>query len=313
MIETYKMVKDYGENRALNGLSMKIEKGELFGLIGPSGAGKTTAMRILATLILPSGGTARIGGLNVSVNKKRIRRIIGYMPDMLPVFDDLTVSEFLYFYALNYGLRGKKCSFAVSRVMTLTGMNGFKRRPTSKLSRGMRQKLALARALVHSPETLILDEPASGLDPQSRIELKGLLKHLSAEGVTVLYSSHILSEVAGISDRIGIIDHGRLVASGSMEKLLESAGTRKTINLRVKGDFSKAAAVLNEAGTLGGISLDEEVLKIRPLGRNYEISTIPSVLNKAGITVESIYETRAGLEDLFLAFTADEAALAVRE
>src|SRR4029079_9860756 len=210
MIETRDLTKKYDELFAVKSLSIKLDKGDLFGFIGPNGAGKTTTMRILATLLNPTWGEAYVGGHSIYTQPKEIRRMIGYMPDFFGVYDDMKVIEYLDFFAAAYRIRGPKRRQICEEVLELGALGYQTAALVTSLSRGMTQRLGLARVLLHDPQVLLLDEPASGLDPRARIEMKELLNTLRGMGKTILISSHILPELAEICNKIGIIERGKL-------------------------------------------------------------------------------------------------------
>src|SRR5713101_100461 len=220
MIETRDLTKKYGELFAVKSLDLKLEPGDVFGFIGPNGAGKTTAMKILATLLNPTWGEAYICGYSIYTRPKEIRRLIGFMPDFFGVYDDMKVSEYLEFFAAAYRIKGparrKKCD----AVLDLVDL-GYKREAlVTSLSRGMTQRLGLARVLLHDPQVLLLDEPASGLDPRARIEMRGLLKELRTMCKTIMVSSHILPELADICNKIGIIEQGELLVNSDVAEVM---------------------------------------------------------------------------------------------
>ena len=216
MIETRDLTKMYGELYALNRLTLKLERGDVYGFIGPNGAGKTTTMRILATLLNPTWGEASVCGYSIYNNAKEIRRLMGYMPDFFGVYDDMKVIEYLEFFAAAYRIKGPERRRKCDQVLELVDL-GYKRDAlVTSLSRGMTQRLGLARVLLHEPQVLLLDEPASGLDPRARIEMRELLKELRNMGKTILVSSHILPELADICNKIGIIERGQLLFDGDV-------------------------------------------------------------------------------------------------
>src|SRR5215217_2510998 len=221
MIETRDLTKMYGDLYALNRLTLKLEKGDVYGFIGPNGAGKTTTMRILATLLTPTFGEANVCGYSIYKNAQDIRRSIGYMPDFFGVYDDMKVIEYLEFFAAAYRIRGPKRRQVCDEVLELVEL-GYKREAlVTSLSRGMTQRLGLARVLLHDPQVLLLDEPASGLDPRARIEIRTLLKRLGTMGKTIMVSSHILPELADICNKVGIIERGELVFNDTVDALLK--------------------------------------------------------------------------------------------
>src|SRR5206468_3084341 len=220
MIETRDLTKMYGDLYALDRLTLKLERGDVYGFIGPNGAGKTTTMRILATLLNPSWGEAAVCGYSIYNGAKDIRRLMGYMPDFFGVYDDMKVIEYLEFFAAAYRIKGPERRKKCDQVLELVDL-GYKRDAlVTSLSRGMTQRLGLARVLLHEPQVLLLDEPASGLDPRARIEMRGLLKELRNMGKTILVSSHILPELADICNKIGIIERGKLLFDGDVQSAI---------------------------------------------------------------------------------------------
>ena len=233
MIDIKKLTKTFGNLVAVGDLDLHIEVGDIFGFIGPNGAGKTTTMRILVTLLEPTHGSAFIDGLDVTRKGKEVRRRVGYMPDFMGVYDDLKVFEYLEFFAAAFGIEYSKRQGIVDGVLELTDLVSKRSAPVDSLSRGMQQRLGLARVLIHDPKVLILDEPASGLDPRARIEMRELLRELKRMGKTIMISSHILSELEEICDRVGIIEHGQLVFSGTMEEIQPRLGIQSKVRVKV--------------------------------------------------------------------------------
>ncbi len=244
MIETQKLCKNFGNLVAVDNLDLHIEAGDIFGFIGPNGAGKTTTMRILVTLLEPTKGAAFIDGLNVQKQGKDVRRRVGYMPDFMGVYDDLKVFEYLEFFAAAFGIDYRNRESIVDGVLELTDLVSKRDAPVDSLSRGMQQRLGLARVLIHDPKVLILDEPASGLDPRARIEIRELLRELKRMGKTIMISSHILSELEEICDRIGIIERGQFVFSGTLEEIRPRLGIQSKMRVKIIGDESKAIELL---------------------------------------------------------------------
>ena len=234
MIECKGLTKDYGGTLALRGLDLKLEAGDAFGFIGPNGAGKTTTIRILATLQEPSSGDAWVCGHSVMEEPSQVRRVLGYMPDQFGLYDGLRCWEYLEFFAAAYEVEEKRWPHLISEVLELTDLRGKREAFVETLSTGMRQRLCLAKTLLHDPQVLLLDEPASGLDPRARIELKLLLKELSKMGKTLLVSSHILPELADFCTKVGILEQGRMLACGPVNSILEQlAGPRYRLKIRL--------------------------------------------------------------------------------
>jgi len=244
MIKTKNLSKNYGQLAALSDLNLEIPSGEIFGFIGPNGAGKTTTMRILATLLEPTYGQAFINDLDVTRHGKKVRRQVGYMPDFMGVYDDLKVFEYLEFFAAAFNIQRSKRKTIVQDILELTDLQTKANFAVDSLSRGMQQRLGLARVLIHDPGILILDEPASGLDPRARIEIRELLRELKRMGKTVMISSHILSELEEICDRVGIIEQGKLVFNGSLEEIRQRMGLHSKVRVRVPMDQQQLALEL---------------------------------------------------------------------
>src|SRR5687767_13459128 len=246
MIETRDLTKMYGDLYALDRLTLRLDKGDVYGFIGPNGAGKTTTMRILATLLNPTWGEATVCGYSIYNGAKDIRRVIGYMPDFFGVYDDMKVIEYLEFFAAAYRIKGPERKKKCDQVLELVDL-GYKRDAlVTSLSRGMTQRLGLARVLLHEPQVLLLDEPASGLDPRARIEMRELLKELRKMKKTIMVSSHILPELADICNKIGIIERGKLLFNGDVESAIRQV-RQKHVYLIAVGDGRNddAARALN--------------------------------------------------------------------
>jgi len=303
MIETKNLTKNYGNLTAVDDLSLTIQAGDIFGFIGPNGAGKTTTMRILVTLLEPTRGSAFIDGLDVGKEGKKVRRRVGYMPDFMGVYDDLKVFEYLEFFAAAFGIERKKRKSIVEGVLELTDLQSKQAATVDSLSRGMQQRLGLARVLIHDPKVLILDEPASGLDPRARIEIRELLRELKRMGKTIMISSHILSELEEICDHVGIIEHGRLVFSGTLEEIRPRLGIHSKVRVRVADRQDKAVELLSAL---------PQVHQVQALGDDIAVSfneghdgdgIIARTLVKADLDVISIQPERLKLDDAFLQLT----------
>ncbi len=246
IVETTDLTRRYGDFVALDSLNLSIPDGAIFGFIGPNGAGKTTTMRILTTLLQPSGGSARVAGVSVTAAPRDVRRLVGFMPDFFGVYDAMKTWEYLDFFGRAYGIPPARRAVLIGELLDLVDLGHKRDAPVMGLSRGMKQRLSLARTMVHDPQLLILDEPASGLDPRARIELRELLKELSVLGKTIMISSHILSELAEMCTHIAIIERGRLLASGDVQQILRSLKPHRTIEIRVIGDLAAAEAALRD-------------------------------------------------------------------
>jgi ABC-2 type transport system ATP-binding protein len=302
-IVTQRLTKRYGSLVALDHLDLVLEKGDVFGFIGPNGAGKSTTMKILAGLLAPSSGSAQVLGRDVSRNGDFVRRRIGYMPDFFNGYEDLTVFEYLEFFASAYGIGRKQRRRVVEDVLELTDLSYKLDALTNSLSRGMTQRLSLARVLVPDPPILLLDEPASGLDPRARIEIRELLKALQRLGKTIMVSSHILSELAELCNKLGIIERGRLIASGTIDELMTRARAHPTIIVQVVGDARAAAQAIEN---------DPRVERIEPAGNELHITLhdpglhhgfLLELLVAKKIQVHSLAPHQLKLEDVFLRLT----------
>ncbi len=245
MIETVRLTKMYGQLYALKELNLTLLQGDVYGFIGPNGAGKTTTMRILATLLNPTYGEATVCGHSIYTGSKEIRRLVGYMPDFFGVYDDMRVIEYLEFFASAYRIKGQARKKICDEVLELVDLTYKRDALVTSLSRGMTQRLGLARTLLHDPQVLLLDEPASGLDPRARIEMRSLLKELRTMGKTILVSSHILPELADICNKIGIIEQGQLIVNGAVTDVMKQVRTELVLNIAV-ADGTDAAATLLE-------------------------------------------------------------------
>lgn len=306
MIETRDLTKMYGELYALNRLNLKLDQGDVYGFIGPNGAGKTTTMRILATLLNPSWGEATVCGYSIYNSSRDIRKLIGYMPDFFGVYDDMKVSEYLEFFAAAYRIQGldrkKKCD----EVLELVDL-GYKRDAlVTSLSRGMTQRLGLARVLLHDPMVLLLDEPASGLDPRARIDMRALLKRLRSMGKTILVSSHILPELADICNKIGIIERGQLLFDGDVETAIKQVRQNTVIHVGVEINRLKEASGFLKAME-GVFSIEErdntDYLRVTLAHDFKDGSFIADALVRAGYKLKTLHEEEVNLEDVFMGIT----------
>src|SRR5271154_3895309 len=235
-IEIVNLHKHFGNTRAVNGISFAFESGQIFGFVGPNGAGKSTTMRVLATLEEPTGGDAVLDGISVVEEPEKSHRLVGYVPDALPEHRDISVHEYLDFFARAYGLRGSKRRRVVGEIEEFTNLNGIREKHINALSKGMKNRVSVARALVHNPPVLIMDEPASGLDPRARIELRELLKVLAGQGKAILISSHILSELGEICNGAIIIERGKVLRAGTLKQILaQDTRTHRTVLFKSQG------------------------------------------------------------------------------
>jgi ABC-2 type transport system ATP-binding protein len=308
MLELHDLTKKYGELYAIRSIDLKLDEGDVFGFIGPNGAGKTTTMRILATLLNPTWGEAYVGGYSIYTRPKEIRRIVGYMPDFFGVYDDMKVIEYLEFFAAAYRIRGPKRRQVCESVLELVEL-GYKREAlVTSLSRGMTQRLGLARVLLHDPQVLLLDEPASGLDPRARIEIRRLLKQLRATGKTIMVSSHILPELADVCNKIGIIERGKLIVNASVADVLKQVRRQTVLNIGVAGDQAAAAKLLEQHELVDRVEPGPEFLIVTLVeakqgGDPQDYSDLASVLVQAGQKLTLLREDEINLETAFMALT----------
>lgn len=301
--------KYYGKFKAVDNLSLEIPKGEIFGFVGPNGAGKTTTMRIACGLLDATSGIVQVDGVDARKNSKALKRKIGYMPDFFGVYDDLKVTEYMEFYASIYGIRSVEAKKITDDLLELVDLSDKKEFYVDSLSRGMKQRLCLARSLVHNPELLVLDEPASGMDPRARIEMKNILRTLQTMGKTIILSSHILPELAEICTSVGIIEKGRMVISGSVEDIMRQVYGSRKLRLKVLEDQEKAELILKEMPLIEGInSLSNGVVEFDFKGEDKEINALLKNLMDRNIPVVTMSELDGNLEDIFLKVTNGVAA-----
>jgi ABC-2 type transport system ATP-binding protein len=303
MIETRKLSKNFGDLVAVGNLDLHIEVGDIFGFIGPNGAGKTTTMRILVTLLEPTSGAAFIDGLDVTRKGKEVRRRVGYMPDFMGVYDDLKVFEYLEFFAAAFGIEYRKRKSIVDGVLELTDLESKRSTAVDSLSRGMQQRLGLARVLIHDPKVLILDEPASGLDPRARIEIRELLRELKRMGKTIMISSHILSELEEICDRVGIIEHGQLVFSGTLDEIKPRLGIHSKVRVKVLGDDSRAVELLKALPQIQQVEVVGDYVSVTFAEGQSTDGIIARTLVNGGVDLVYLQPEQLKLDDAFLKLT----------
>ncbi|MCR1951634.1 ABC transporter ATP-binding protein [Clostridium sp. DSM 100503] len=306
MLVIKNLEKSYGKFKALNGLNLEIEKGEIFGFIGPNGAGKSTTMKIVSGLLSPDSGEVYVDGIDAIKNNKALKDKIGYMPDFFGVYDNLRAIEYLEFYASIYGIVGEEARKLSMDLLELVNLQDKWDANVDGLSRGMKQRLCLARCLVHNPELLILDEPASGMDPRARFEMKGILKNLKEMGKTIIVSSHILSELGEICTRIGIIKNGAIVCGGTVEDVMLRASGSAPINITVIEDPEKAIKVLKEIPDVKEISLDGNKITANVAGGDKEAKEILKALVTQEVSVIGFAKAVGNLEDVFIQITEED-------
>lgn len=300
MIEIKDLRVDYGDFTAVKNLSLTIPKGEIYGLVGPNGAGKTSTLNVLATLLLPTHGLVRICGLDVSDETDAVRARLGYMPDLAPVIGNLKVWEFLDLFASSHGLTRDERSSRVDECLALVKMEESRDTLCGTLSRGMTQRVVLAKTFLHRPEVLLLDEPASGMDPLARIDLKDALLEIAATGATIIISSHILSELSEMATSIGILHKGRLREHGSVEEVLSSLKQASShIQIDVVGDRQACQAWLQQKGLSVSISEKQpQRMEIELEGDEHAQANLLKELVQAGILLNGFHVKRSSLEDL---------------
>jgi ABC-2 type transport system ATP-binding protein len=303
MIETHDLTKMYGELYALNRLNLTLQQGDVYGFIGPNGAGKTTTMRILATLLNPSWGEATVCGYSIYTGSKEIRRVIGYMPDFFGVYDDMKVVEYLEFFASAYRIKGAARRKICEEVLELVDLTYKRDALVTSLSRGMTQRLGLARTLLHDPQVLLLDEPASGLDPRARIEMRALLKELRNMGKTILVSSHILPELADICNKIGIIEQGVLLVNGEVSEVMKQVRTDIVLNVAVADRLSDAAGMLENQPEVESVQDKNGVLIVKLNEGVNQYGFLANRLVEQGYELTLFKEDEINLETAFMHLT----------
>jgi ABC-2 type transport system ATP-binding protein len=303
MIELTEFGKDYGEFTAVHSLTLKIEAGEMFGFIGPNGAGKSTTIRYLATLLRASRGDATVNGFSVNRDPMNVRRSIGYMPDDFGVYDGMKVWEFLDFFAVAYKIGRSQRKQIIMDVLELLDLAHKRDDFVNGLSRGMKQRLCLAKTLVHDPPVLILDEPTSGLDPRARIEVKALLKELRRMGKTVLISSHILSELADCCSSIGIIERGQMLLHGTIESVYRQIHRNRMVDIRFTDKVEAGVSILRSCAELRDIQVDGNRVTAEFEADDEQLAAIMTRLVDEKIPMRSFNDKEPTLEDVFMMVT----------
>ena len=305
MVEVRNLGKRYGEFVALEGLDLAVMPGQILGFIGPNGAGKTTTIKILVGLAKPSSGTARIAGVDCVNEAAKIKHLVGYMPDGFGSYDNMRVREYLDFFGAAFGIPRRRRSGRIDEVLEITGGGYMKDRYVESLSHGMQQRVGIARTLLHDPQVLIFDEPANGLDPQARIEMRQLLLQLAAAGKTLIVTSHILPELSRICDQVAIITDGRLRASGPLTEIMRSLKQRRQIEVQLPSgqDVSSAAAALSELlGSDANVtsSAAESMLRFASSHTDQQLSEVLAALVARGVPISQFRELQSDLEEAFM-------------
>jgi ABC-2 type transport system ATP-binding protein len=302
-VQTIGLTRMFGSLAALYGLNLTVNKGDLFGFIGSNGAGKTTTLRILATFLSPTAGTAKIMGHDVVTDADAVRHVIGYMPDFFGVYKDMEVTEYLDFFGACYKIPTAKREQTVSDVLELVGLSEKKGALIGALSRGMQQRLGLARVLIHDPAVLLLDEPASGLDPRARIELMAILQELQRMGKTIIISSHILRELETLCNRVAIIEKGTLIYSGPVQGVRDQMSAGHIIWVRVAGEPASAIELLQARPEIATVESVDHELKVTLASLDGDHSFIADVLVRGSVKLLALREDEIGLEEVFLRVT----------
>ena len=303
MIKTQDLTKVYGELRAVDNLTLELTRGDVYGFIGPNGSGKTTTMRILATQLQPTWGEGYECDYSIYTHPKEIRRLIGFMPDFFGVYDDMKVIEYLEFFAAAYRIRGPKRRKVCNDMLALVGLDYKRDALVTSLSRGMTQRLGLARVLLHDPQVLLLDEPASGLDPRARIEIRALLRVLRGLGKTIMVSSHILPELADVCNKIGIIERGKLLVSAEVTDVIRQVRGQPVLHVKLCGKLDEAAKILEGHPIVEKVEIRDSHLLATLHEGTLDYSDLPTLLIQAGYKLTAFKEEEINLETAFMALT----------
>jgi ABC-2 type transport system ATP-binding protein len=306
MIAVEGLTKIYGSRTALDHVSFEVPKGEIFGFVGPNGAGKTTTLRILSALLEPTSGRALVDGADVIEHPDLVHERLGYMPDFFGVYDQLTAGEYLDFYASCYRQPKARRQKIADDLLELVGLTDRRDQAVDTLSRGLKQRLCLARALVHDPAVLLLDEPASGLDPRARVEMREILKELQTMGKTIVISSHILPELTELCTMIGIIDQGRMRATGPVHEVIRQLTSGRRLRITVLGQKEEAAAVLKPLAAIHEVVMVNGTIEAQYDGDDAAAAGILQTLIAAGIKVSGFSQLEGGLEDAFMKATSED-------
>jgi ABC-2 type transport system ATP-binding protein len=305
-IEVRNLKRYFGKTKAVDDISFSFESGQVFGFVGPNGAGKTTTMRVLATLDEPTSGDAFLNGISVVEDPEKARRLIGFVPDTLPTHSDMTVHEYLDFFARAYGIKGRARRSVVEGVEHFTKLTGLRERFLKALSRGMKQRVNLARSLVHDPPVLVLDEPAAGLDPRARVELRELLKVLATQEKAILISSHILTELSEMCDGAVIIEQGRILGSGKLSELHTQASPHRVVRIRPVGRLDELYKELLQMPHVENARIAGAEIEAELDGAEDAAAGLLAAVVQKGFQVAEFTHQRDDLEDIFMRVTKGE-------
>lgn len=303
MLSIKDLRKNYGNYCALDGLDMEIKEGALYGFVGPNGAGKTTTIRIISGLLRPDSGSVVIDGVNAIRAPGRIKEKIGYVPDYFGVYDNLKVSEYMEFFASCYGITGLKARKKNQTLLAQVGLEDKKDAYVDGLSRGMKQRLCLARSLIHDPDLLIMDEPTAGLDPRTRIEFREMIKELQGEGKTILISSHLLSDLAEMCTDIGVIDHGKMVLTGNMDEIINRVNTSRPLVISIRGSMNTAMRILKDHDLVRTITVKDQDIMVGFDGDADAECELLAILVESGVFVRGFMREPGSLETVFMQIT----------
>ncbi len=305
MLQINHLYKSYGKFQAVSNLTLHIPKGDLFGFVGPNGAGKTTTIRMVCGLMLPNSGDIFINGIDAMAHQKEIKKRIGYVPDFFGVYDNLKVREYMDFYGSMYRMNSREIQRISDDLLELVNLSDKKEVFVDTLSRGMKQRLCVARALIHNPALLVLDEPNSGLDPRARVEMKELLQNLRSMGKTIVISSHILSELSEMCNSIGIMNHGSLVAAGRIEDVMEGVFGNNQLVITLDEGRETAIRIVNEYTKVEVDSVGEHEIKLSHNMTKTEIAQMVGAMIAGGVVVTGFHKQEGDLETLFMRVTGD--------
>jgi ABC-2 type transport system ATP-binding protein len=300
VINISKLRKNFKHCVAIDNVDLQIEPGDIFGFIGANGSGKTTLLKILATVLKPTSGSIQILGYDVSRNPEKIRGVIGYLPESFGIYNDLKVWEYIDFFAGAYGIQKKERLNSINDVLELMGLESIRNLYIKDLSRGMKQRLGIARTIIHDPILLILDEPACGLDPKSRVEIREIIKELGNMGKTIIISSNVLSDLAGICNKIGILRDGNLIFNGFINNILSQIGTAFTLEIGIQSNIEIAKEILQHQQNIGNIDVKGNILKVQYTGRQEDMHNLITTLVDKKVQVSFFHETFVDLEDVYL-------------